>query len=416
MDCITNGKSSKENLKCLEDDDPDDVDFRVFESIKRSIYDPRLVVESDEFKILIDQDEIEGLQKTSNLACFYNDKKQIHMVKRPMPKLNPGQVLLHVRATGICGSDVHFWKHSRVGDSMVVRDECGAGHESAGEIIEIGEGVTGFKIGERVAIEAGIPCSKPTCEMCRTGSYNACPEIIFFSTPPFHGLLTRFHAHPACWLHKLPDNLTYEEGSLLEPLAVALAGIEKSGIRLGDPVLICGSGPIGLICLLACRAAGACPITITDLSEDRLKFAKSLVPSVKTIKIDPNSTERENSDRIRAEMKNCVARVALECTGFENSIKTAIYSVKFGGKVFVIGVGKDEQEFPFMHLSANEIDLQFQFRYANQYPKAIRLVSEGLIELKPLITHRFKLERAVEAFETAADLKSGSIKVQIIDL
>jgi len=386
----------------------------VFRSIDKSLYDPSIVLDSPEFKILKSSEEIK-LHKDCNLACFYNDKKQLHMVKKPLPKVHPGQVLLHVRATGICGSDVHFWKHSRVGDTMVVKDECGGGHESAGEVIEIGEGVTGFEVGDRVAIEAGIPCSKPSCDMCRTGRYNACPEIVFLSTPPFHGLLTRYHAHPACWLHKLPPTISYEEGSLLEPLAVALAGIERAGVKLGDSVLICGAGPIGLVSLLACRAAGAAPIAITDLSDDRLNFAKRIVPSVRTIKINRNSTEKGTAEQIKKVM-GLEPSFALECTGVESSINSAIYSVSFGGKVFVIGVGKDYQTFPFMHMSANEIDLQFQFRYANQYPKAIRLVADGLIDLKPLVTHRFTLEKAVEAFETSADIKSGSIKVQILDL
>ncbi|EGG10083.1 uncharacterized protein MELLADRAFT_74240 [Melampsora larici-populina 98AG31] len=386
----------------------------VFTSINANLYHPDHVLKHPDFKIL-KADEVKHVSPSTNIACFYNDKKQIHMVQKPMPEVHPGQVLLHVRATGICGSDVHFWKHSRVGDTMVVKDECGGGHESAGEVIQVGEGVTHLKVGDRVAIEAGIPCSKPTCEMCLTGRYNACPDIVFFSTPPFHGLLTRFHAHPACWLHKLPPSISYEEGSLLEPLAVSLAGIERSGLRLGDPVLICGAGPIGLVTLLACRAAGASPIAITDLSDDRLNFAKQLVPTVKTVKVGRSSTSKEVADQV-VEVMGLKPSIAIECSGFESSINAAIFSMKFGGKVFVIGVGKDEQVYPFMHMSANEIDLQFQFRYANQYPKAIRLLEDGLIDLKPLVTHRFALEKAVEAFETAADIKSGSIKVQILDL
>ncbi|KAA1077183.1 hypothetical protein PGT21_002700 [Puccinia graminis f. sp. tritici] len=387
----------------------------VFQSISPSLYDPKHVLDSEEFEILTDPNQVKAYSdEDKNIACCYNDKQQLNMVKKPMPKAHPGQALVRVRATGICGSDIHFWKHSRVGEKMVVKHECGAGHESAGEVIALGEGVTDLQVGDRVAIEAGIPCSKPTCDMCRTGQYNACPEIIFCSTPPYHGLMTRYHAHPSCWLHKLPPNVSYEEGSLLEPLAVALAGIERAGIRLGDPVLICGAGPIGLVTLLACHAAGACPIAITDLSESRLSCAKRLVPSVSTFQVSLGEPETEVAQKIQSAM-GCKPRVAMECTGFESSIATAIFSVKFGGKVFVIGVGKDKQTLPFMHMSENEIDLQFQFRYANQYPKAIRLVSTGLIDVKPLITHRFSLEKAIEAFNTAADPKSCSMKVQVVD-
>jgi len=375
------------------------------------IYDPRKVLDHPDFEVIkpgatIDPD--------ANIAAFYNPGHEIHLVKKPKPKPGPGQVLLHVKATGICGSDVHFWQHGRIGDSMVVTDECGSGHESAGEVVEVGEGVTQWKAGDRVAIEAGVPCSQPACDACRTGRYNACPDVVFFSTPPYHGTLTRWHLHPAQWLHKLPDNVSFEEGSLCEPLAVALAGIERSGLRLGDPLLICGAGPIGLITLLSARAAGAEPIIITDLFQNRLDFAKQLVPGVRTVLISRSASSKEVAEQIKAAAEGPL-NVAIECTGVESSIHAAIYSVKFGGKVFVIGVGKNELNFPFMHLSANEIDLSFQYRYANQYPKAVRLVAGGLINIKPLVTHRFKLEDAVSAFHVAADPAQGAIKVQIQD-
>ncbi|KIK61766.1 hypothetical protein GYMLUDRAFT_42808 [Collybiopsis luxurians FD-317 M1] len=375
------------------------------------IYDPRNILDHPDFRVL---NAGEQPSKELNIAAFYNPAHEIHLVQKPKPKPGPGQVLVHVRATGICGSDVHFWKHGRIGDSMVVRDECGSGHESAGEVIEVGEGVTEWKVGDRVAMENGVPCSKPSCDPCRTGRYNGCPDVVFFSTPPYHGTLTRWHVHPAQWLHRLPDNVSFEEGSLCEPLAVALAGIDRAGLRLGDPVIICGAGPIGLVSLLSARAAGAEPIIITDLFQSRLDFAKSLVPGVHTVLIDRNATPMQQAEAIK-KVAGGPLRLALECTGVESSIHTAIYSVGFGAKVFIIGVGKNEQVFPFMHLSANEIDVQFQYRYANQYPKAIRLIAGGLINVKPLVTHRFTLEEAVAAFHVAADPAQGAIKVQIQD-
>jgi len=377
------------------------------------IYDPKKILDHPSFRILR---EGEKPSPQENIAAFYNPAHEIHLVAKPRPTPGPGQVLLHVRATGICGSDVHFWKHGRIGDSMVVSDECGSGHESAGEVVEVGPGVTRWKVGDRVAIEAGVPCSKPSCDACRTGRYNGCPDVVFFSTPPYHGTLTRWHLHPAEWLHRLPDGVSFEEGSLCEPLAVALAGIERSGLRLGDPLLICGAGPIGLVTLLSAKAAGAEPIIITDLFQNRLDFAKKLVPGVQTVLIERGSglSPKDQAERIK-EVAGLPLSVALECTGVESSIHTAIYSTAFGGKVFIIGVGKNELQFPFMHLSANEIDLSFQYRYANQYPKAIRLIAGGLIDVKPLVTHRFKLEDAIGAFHVAADPAQGAIKVQIHD-
>ncbi|EON61540.1 L-iditol 2-dehydrogenase [Coniosporium apollinis CBS 100218] len=352
-------------------------------------------------------------RKPKNLAVHTNPAHDLHLVQSDVPEPGPNDCLVHVRATGICGSDVHFWKHGHVGD-MVVVGENGLGHESSGMVIKVGEGVTRFKSGDRVALECGVPCSKPTCYFCRTGHYNACPEVVFFSTPPYHGTLRRYHVHPEAWLHALPDDMTYEEGSLLEPLSVALAGIDRSGLRLGDSLVICGAGPIGLVSLLAAHAAGAAPIVITDLDENRLARAKELIPRVRTVLVgrgdDAKALGKKVVDTLGEE-----AKLVLECTGVEGSIHAGIYAARFGGAVFVIGVGKDFQSIPFMHLSAKEIDLRFQYLYHDTYPIGISLVKEGLINLKPLVTHRFSLEQGVEAFAAASNPTARAVKVQIID-
>jgi L-iditol 2-dehydrogenase len=303
-----------------------------------------------------------------------------------------------------------------INSPMIVKGDHGLGHESSGVIVEVGPDVRRWKVGDRVAIEPGIPCGKATCHFCRTGRYNACPDVVFFSTPPYHGLLTRYHLHPEAWLHKLPESLSFEEGSLLEPLSVALAGIERAGLRLGDEVLICGAGPIGLVSLLCARAAGACPIVITDIDAGRLAFAKKLVPSVRTVHVTRDKKPEAVADEVKQAMGTELGSVlALECTGVESSISTAIFASRFGGKVFVIGVGKDTVSLPFMHCSANEVDLQFQYRYHETWPKAIRLLTEGIIDLKPLVTHRYKLEEAVQALTTSSTPSKGSIKTMIID-
>jgi L-iditol 2-dehydrogenase len=212
---------------------------------------------------------------------------------------------------------------------------------------------------------------------------------------------------------------------LLEPLSVALAAIERSGLRLGDPLVVAGAGPIGLVTLLASRAAGATPIVITDIDQGRLEFAKSLVPSVRTYLVKRDGTAEQNADGIIRALNDSPATdgttsllrptLAIECTGVESSVASAIWSVKFGGKVFVIGVGKNEINIPFMRLSTQEIDLQFQYRYSNTWPRAIRLVQNGVIDLRRLVTHRYKLEDAKQAFDTAADPSTGAIKVLIVN-
>lgn len=203
---------------------------------------------------------------------------------------------------------------------------------------------------------------------------------------------------------------------MLEPLSVAVAGIERSGLKIGDSVLVCGAGPIGLVSLLSARAAGAYPLVITDLSQSRLDFAKKQVPQVKTVLVErgdsPETVAKKARDALGGEIG---FKLALECSGVESSVTAAIYSARFGGKVFVIGVGKDEMKIPFMDCSSREIDLQFQYRYHDTWPIAISLVEAGYVNLKPLVTHRFKLEDAVSALECASDPSTGSIKTMILD-
>ncbi|KAL2220615.1 putative xylitol dehydrogenase XdhB [Thermoascus aurantiacus ATCC 26904] len=332
--------------------------------------------------------------------------------------LKPGEVTVEVRSTGICGSDVHFWHAGCIGPMIVTGDHI-LGHESAGVVIAVAPDVTTLKPGDRVAIEPNIICNK--CEPCLTGRYNGCENVEFLSTPPINGLLRRYVNHPAIWCHKIGD-MSFEEGALLEPLSVALAAVERSGVRLGDPVVVAGAGPIGLVTLLSVRAAGATPIVVTDIDEGRLRYAKSLVPEVRTYHVQTDLSPEQNAEGIINAMNDGQGsgpdalrpRIALECTGVESSVASAIWSVKFGGKVFVIGVGKNEMRIPFMRLSTMEIDLQYQYRYCNTWPRAIRLVKNGVIDLKRLVTHRFPLEDAVKAFETAANPKTGAIKVQIM--
>ncbi|OBW64266.1 MAG: SET domain-containing protein [Aureobasidium pullulans] len=331
--------------------------------------------------------------KSQNVGVFTNPEHELYIKNGPVPAPGPGECLIHVRATGICGSDIHFWKSGHIGD-MIVVGENRLGHESAGVVVAVGEGVNRFKLGDRVALECGIPCMEATCYYCRTGKYIACPDVVFFSTPPYHGTLARYHVHPQEWLHKLPDTLSFEEGSLLEPLSVALAGIDRSMLRLGDPIVICGAGSIGLVTLLATHAAGANPIVITDLDENRLATAKKLIPRVNTVKIVVGETPKDSAARIK-EALGFEAKIVFECTGVESSVQSAIYSCTFGGLV--------------------EVDLKFQYRYKDTYPKAIGLVAAGLLDLKPLVTHRYTLEQGEDAFKTASDPKAKAIKVQILD-
>ncbi|KAL9611122.1 MAG: hypothetical protein Q9167_004226 [Letrouitia subvulpina] len=328
---------------------------------------------------------------------------------RSSQSLKEGEVTIAIKSTGICGSDIHFWRHGRIGPMIVEHDHI-LGHESAGEVIAVHPSVKTLKVGDRVAVEPSQICNK--CEPCLTGRYNGCLEMRFMSTPPVDGLLRRYVNHSAVWCHKIGD-MSFEDGAMLEPLSVSLAGMERAKVALGDPVLICGAGPIGLMTLLCCAAAGAEPIIITDIDQKRLDVAKEICSRVRTYHVQPGESMEDAGTAI-SDLAGGTLTTALECTGVESSVNAAIYSVKFGGKVFVIGVGKPEMKIPFMRLSTQEIDLQFQYRYSNTWPRAIRLVESGVLDMKRLVTHRFSLENAVKAFETSADsAKTGAIKVLI---
>ncbi|PWW80065.1 GroES-like protein [Tuber magnatum] len=337
----------------------------------------------------------------------------VEEVQKP-ENLQPGEVIVQIRSTGICGSDVHFWHAGFIGP-MIVEDKHILGHESAGEILSVHPSVKHLKPGDRVAVEPNIPCH--SCEPCLAGRYNGCEHIHFLSTPPVPGLLRRYVTHPAKWCHKLPPSMSYEDGALLEPLSVALAALDRSKLKLGDSAIICGAGPIGLITLLCARAAGAEPILITDIDRGRLNFAQTLVADSPGVLCTYLVQSGRSEEELAAGMKGALGMepdIVLECTGVESSIGASIHAVRFGGTVFVVGVGKNEMKFPFMRLSTREIDLRFQYRYCNTWPRAIRLVDSGILSnIRKLVTHRFAIEDAVEAFKTSADIRSGAIKVQI---
>ncbi|KAJ3529178.1 hypothetical protein NM208_g9876 [Fusarium decemcellulare] len=318
-----------------------------------------------------------------------------HNLKRvdaPVYAPKAGEVLLHIKATGICGSDVHFWKTGCIG-SLVFEGDCIIGHEAAGIVIRCGEGVKDLKPGDRVAVEPGVPCGN--CFLCLDGRYNLCEDVQFAGVYPYAGTLQRYKVHPAKWLHKLPDNVSFAEGALLEPLSVVLHGINSAPITLGTPVVVCGAGPIAI------------------------GFAKELVPSAMTYQVDITKTAEENGKAVRklfGESEYVQPRVALECTGVESSVCSAAFMVRRGGILMVVGVGKSVMHnLPFMHLSLAEIQLRFINRYKDTWPAGIACIEGGLIDVKKLVSHVFPLEEALEGLTLSSDPKNGCIKVQIVD-
>jgi len=308
---------------------------------------------------------------------------------------------------GICGSDVHYWTNGRIGD-FIVKAPMVLGHEAAGVVSEVGEGVNHLKPGDRVAIEPGVPCR--ACDFCKSGRYNLCLDIVFCATPPVHGNLCHYYTHAADFCYKLPDHMTMEEGALLEPLSVAVHACRRAGVGIGKTVLVCGAGPIGLVCLLTAKAMGATQVIITDISAGRLEVAKSLGAD-HTVLVGKEDAEVLAS-QIGAKLGS-PPDITIECSGAESSIRLGIFATKSGGILVLVGLGPAEIKIPIVNAAVREVDIRGIFRYANCYPVALDLVASGRVNVKPLVTHRFKLEETVQAFETARTGAGGAIKVMI---
>jgi len=265
-----------------------------------------------------------------------------------------------------------------------------------------------LKIGDRVAIEPGVPCRM--CDWCKEGRYNLCPDITFSATPPYHGTLTRYYVHAADFCHKLPDHVSFEEGALLEPLAVGLHACRRANITLGHRVLICGAGPIGLVSLLCAKAMGASKVVVTDISDSRLKVAKDMGADG-TINV-----ANKEPKALAAEVTALLERApdaSIECSGADSSIQLGIYATKSGGTFVLVGMGAAEVKLPLINALVREVDVRGIFRYANCYPTALEMVASGRVNVKPLVTHRYTLEQTLDAFETAKTGAGGAIKVMI---
>ncbi|GAN06599.1 L-iditol 2-dehydrogenase [Mucor ambiguus] len=348
---------------------------------------------------------------TINQGVLLKEKNDLQLVEIPVPEPPAGHVQVQVKCTGICGSDVHLWKHGEIGIFPVCAPQL-LGHESAGIVTALGEGVTTLQVGDRVAVEAGIPCS--SCDQCMMGRYHLCPDVIFKSTPPYDGQLARYITHPARWLHKIPANISYGEGALLEPLSVAIAAVDRVRAQFGRSMLIAGSGPIGLLILAVAKATGVHPIAITDVNQSRLDYAKKMGATM-TYKINPENSELETAKELRALFGGEGAECSLECTGIESSFRTAIMATRDAGTCLLVGVGKNDQTLPVNNFAMREVDIRGLFRYHHTYPRAIALLSSGILDIKHLITDTYDFADALAAFEKTHDRNSGALKVQIVN-
>lgn len=325
--------------------------------------------------------------------------KRISIEEREIPKPKEDEVLVRIKSVGVCGSDIHYYNEGKIG-SFVVEKPLILGHECAGEVVEVGSKVKTLKVGDRVALEPGIPCRR--CLYCKTGRYNLCPDVVFMATPPIDGAFAEYVVHPEDFTFKLPDNISFDEGALIEPLSVGIYSAERAMIRPGDTVLIFGAGPIGLVTLQAVKAYGAEQVFIVDINDFRLSKAKELGADLII-----NSKSEKMEDYIKDGVD-----VVFEASGNSSVISQTTKFAKRGGKIVFIGLASDDYiGININEVSSKELDLLGIFRYANVYKKSIDLLAKGKIDLKTLITHHFSLEKTQEALEFADKNKDKCIKV-----
>jgi L-iditol 2-dehydrogenase len=333
-------------------------------------------------------------------AVYLEEVGKFALREAPVPRPGLREVLVAIKSVGVCGSDIHYYEHGRIGE-FVVEKPIILGHECAGEVVELGPEVRTLKVGDRVALEPGVPCRH--CEHCLSGRYNICPDVVFMATPPVDGAFCEFVVSPEDFAYKLPENVSTEAGATIEPLSVGLHAVNLVGLRPGEKVAVFGAGPIGLLAVAAARAAGACDIAAVDLLPMRLEAARQMGAS--------RTLNAQDDDA--AEILKGSADVVLECVGLEETLRRALAVAKPGGRVAWIGLASDEVTLPIANIHVKELLITSVFRYANVYQSAVNLLAEGTMDTAPLITHRFRFPQVAEAVEFAAQNRGVALKTMV---
>jgi L-iditol 2-dehydrogenase len=332
-------------------------------------------------------------------AAYFVEKGRVEIREAEKPVPGPGEVLVQMKAVGICGSDMTIFRYGGIG-SNVARDPLVMGHEGSGVIAAVGPAVSQWKVGDAVVLEPGIPCRK--CEFCKEGNYHLCLSVVFRGVPPSDGIMAQYVTMPADFVFPMPTNLDFVHGTLIEPLSVAMMAAQVAEIQVGHSVAIFGSGPIGLASLLAARSRGATRTFVVDVVPSRLGVARTLGAD--------DVIDARNVDPVARIMELTGDRGAdrtLETAGSPATTAMAVNAVKRGGTVGLVGVvHQAEVPINIVRVVRSGIRVHGVFRYANIYPSAVALAQSGKVDLSPFVTHTFPLgdlQHALEFVETNKD-------------
>jgi L-iditol 2-dehydrogenase len=334
----------------------------------------------------------------NNRAAVMPELGRIEIQERPLPEPSGREVVVRVEAVGVCGSDTAYFTVGYIGD-WVVDGPIILGHEASGVVHAVGPDVTQVAPGDRVAIEPGTPCRD--CRECRSGSYHLCADLAFLATPPYDGALLQYLTIDERNLFRIPDAMSFEEGALLEPLSVGIWACERAALKPGDEVLVSGAGPVGVLAAQVARAFGAASVTVVDISDFRLELAASL--GFRALRADATQLGRDFD-------------VLLECSGAPTALADGLAHLRANGRAAMVGMPKQAVELPLSKLNLNELSISLVNRYKDTWPTAIALAADGRVELAPLVTHRFPLEKTAEALmlaRTVPDSMKAIIQPQL---
>ncbi len=317
--------------------------------------------------------------------------------ERPVPETGPDEVLVEIGSVGVCGSDVHYYEHGRIGP-YVVESPLVLGHEAGGGVADVGSEVTSLQVGQRVSIEPGVPCRR--CVQCLAGRYNLCPDVRFFATPPYDGALAQFVVMPAAFVFPVPEAVSDDAAGLLEPLSVGVWACRRAQVSPGSRVLVTGAGPIGLIAAQTARAYGADAVTVTDINPHRLRLAEQL--GLGTVDVGRTTLADAGHE----------PDVLLECSGNARATWDAVSTVARAGRVVLVGMGGDTLQLPLSYVQDRELVITGAFRYANTWPTAIELAASGRVDLDAMVTGHYGLGD-VETALTVAKSDPTSMKVVV---
>jgi len=326
--------------------------------------------------------------ETTMRASVLTGPQTIELLERPVPETRPDEVLVRVGSVGVCGSDVHYYAHGRIG-SMIVDGPLVLGHEVGGTIGAVGAAVDPRRVGERVALEPQRPCRR--CRQCKTGHLNLCPEMEFFATPPIDGAFCDYVTLPEDFAHRVPDSLSDAASGLIEPLSVGIWANRKGGTAAGSRVFITGAGPIGAMVALSARAMGATETIVSDPVESRRQRITELA-SARTV--DP--VAGFDADEIEAD-------VFLECSGSTPALLDGLKALRPGGAAVMVGHGDEQVTLPVQDIQVRELTLTGIFRYVDTWPTAISLAASGMVDLDALVTAQFGLDEVEAALNADAD-------------